>query len=139
MIFSEYPPSQEYPEYGSILINCSSSVYLNFKLWWEICLDGTVRTLCARPPRDKQCDSSTDPQFFGRIQYADAATIRVVNMTREDSAPLSCYRGYDNNRTHKYTAVIVGNNIYEIFNFKSIYLHNTLGIHILTITRNIHF
>ena len=92
-------------------------------------MDGTLRTLCFRTPQDKQCDSSTDPQFVGRIQYADSTTIRVVNMRTEDSAPLSCYRGYDRKRTHKYTAVIVGNNMHEIHNFISVYLHNTLGIH----------
>ena len=119
-MFSENPPRLEYPEHGSLLLNCSSSVYLSFKLWWEICLNGTVRTLCYRSPQEKQCDVSTSPQFLGRIQYVDAATIRVMNMTIEESGPLSCYRGYDNNRTHKYTAVIVGN--------KLIYIHQMLNV-----------
>ena len=67
--------------------------------------------MCARQPSHKQCDSSLEPRFFGRVQYVDAATIRVINMTIDESGPLSCYRGYDNNRTHKYTAVIVGKGI----------------------------
>ena len=110
-LLSEYPPSQEYPEHGSLLLNCSSSVHLNVKLWWDICLEGKDKTMCARQPSQKQCESSIEPRFVGRVQYVDAATIRVINMTIDESGPLSCYRGYDNNRTHKYTAVIVGKGI----------------------------
>ena len=112
------PPRQKYPEYSSILVNCSASVYGDLQLRWEICLDRSEKILCARAPSNPSCEGSISTDFYGRVYTVDATTIRVINMTKEDSGVVSCYRGFDQQRIYLFTADIIGNHIllFKYFN-----------------------
>ena len=118
------PPRQEYSEYSSILVNCSASVSGNLPVRWEICLDGIQKVLCARAPGNPSCEGSISTDFYGRVYTVDATTIRVINMTIEDSGVVSCYRGFDQQRIYLFTAEIIGYHILFEILFK--YFNNVL-------------
>ena len=106
------PPKQEYPEYSSILVNCSATVSGDLPLRWGICINGSEQVLCARAPSNPSCEGSINPNFYGRVNAVDATTIRVINMTKEDSGDVSCYRGFDYKRIYLFTAEIIGNHFF---------------------------
>ena len=107
------PPRHEYPEYSSLLLNCSASVSNNRQIQWRICLSGSEVVLCARNPATTSCEGSIDPRFYGRVEYVDAAANIIINVTKEESGTLSCYRAYDDQRVYLYTANIIGHHLFQ--------------------------
>ena len=119
------PPRQEYPEYSSILVNCSGSVFGDWPLRWEICVIGSSKVLCARAPSNPSCEGSISTDFYGRVYTVDATTIRVINITIEDSGVVSCYRGFDQQRIYMFNADIIGNHIllFKYFNVFTLFCY----------------
>ena len=100
--------TQEYPENSEVVVDCSSFVD-NYKLAWQICINGHIYNLCSRF-RDQTTCSGTADKFSGRINYVNAGTIKVTNMKRDEDGVLQCYKSAPTQNTNNLQKIwIIGN------------------------------